>query len=339
MLVKVCNQIVQAKPLTSLQVTAGERRIIPIDDKSMRYLRFRAIGNLEVSGFNGNWDGFPYEGFEDDRPGYGYKSFIDKRAHYEHNSSEGIGGSIGDLPDAFLNKFNYGDKYKDYKWADLVLTTDLAPVRAEILRMPNQRDGSIEVLMRIDTKLVKSAKVNSKVKSALERLIRMIDTGQKLTVSMGTNVGYSVCSACGNEARFAQDYCDHLSQFKKGGLTIVTANFIRDMLDRNSLRPEWLKWIMAHKHDIQEVLSGISNKGMAVRNGEINHENSFFELSVVAMPAYPQAVQLEKYARAQTEERKSYLQRMRKELGDENILDIYSLMQEDGLISQACQLS
>ena len=255
-----------------------------------------------------------------------------------HNSSLGVRGSIGDLPDAFLNKFIMPEKYKDYKWADLVLTKELAPVRAEILNMPNQRDGAIEVLMRIDTKLVKSAKVDSKVRSALERLIRMIDTGQKLTVSMGTNVGYSTCSTCGNEARFSSDYCNHLSQFKKGGLSIVTANQIRDLLDKNTLREEWLKWIMASKFDIEEVVKGASNKGMAVRNGEINHEDSFFELSVVGMPAYPQAIQLEKYARKSSEERDSYLQRMRKEVGDENILDIYSLMQQDGIISKACEL-
>jgi len=335
MLVKVTNQIVQARPLT-IQHIAGERKIIPLDTKDFRYLRFRAIGNLEVSSFNGNWDGFPYEHFEDDRPGFGYKSFVNKRAHFEHNSALGTRGSIGDLPDAFLNRFNYG-QYDNYRWSDLVLSPDLAPIRAEILQLPMQKDGSIEVLMRIDTKLVKSAKVDRKVKSALERLIRMIDSGQTLTCSMGCNVGFSVCSACGNEARFAHEYCDHLSSSRKGGLTIVTANQIRDLLDKNILRPEWMKWICASKFDVDEIIKGSSNKGIAVRNGEINHENSFFELSVVGMPAFTKAVQLEKYAkRMQDEGRREYLNRLRKQIGDDNVLDIYSLMQEEGIISQSC---
>ena len=89
----------------NLYTTAGTRRVVPIDSNNFRYLRFRAIGNMERDGSNGNWDGFSYEHFEDDRPNFGYKSFIGKRAHSEHNSAEGIGGSIGDLPDAFLNRF------------------------------------------------------------------------------------------------------------------------------------------------------------------------------------------------------------------------------------------
>jgi hypothetical protein len=340
MLVKVCTQTVKALPM-SLQATAGVKRIIPMDSNEFRYLRFKAIGNLEISSFNGNWDGFPYEHFEDNRPGFGYKSFINRRAHFEHNSALGIAGSIGDLPDAYLNKLTYPDEYKNYKWTDLVLSKDLAPIRAQILQMPMQKDGSIEVLMRIDTKLVNSAKVKRDVKSALARLIRMIDTGQQLTCSMGTNVSYSVCSACGNEARFATDYCDHLSQFKKGGLTIVTANQIRDLLDREKLRPEWLKWICANKFDAKEILSGLSNKGIAVRNGEINHILSFFELSVVGTPAFPEAILLEKYAKqAQyTSDYAYYKQQIRKQLGDDLLLDLYSDLKQDGLISSSCGIS
>jgi hypothetical protein len=150
------------------------------------------------------------------------------------------------------------------------------------------------------------------------------------------NVAYSVCSACGNEARFANEYCSHLSTYKKGGLTIVTSNQVRDLLDREKLRPEWLKWVCANKFDVKDIINGISNRSVAVRNGEINHILSFFELSVVGTPAYPEAVMLEKFARKQDEDRRMYLNRIRKEVGDENILDIYSLLQEDGLISSSC---
>ena len=48
---------------------------------------------------------------------------------------------------------------------------------------------------------------------------------------------------------------------------------------------------------------------------------------------------IEKFARKNDEERKAYLNRIRKEVGDDNILDIYSLLQEDGLISQSCQVA
>jgi hypothetical protein len=760
MLVKVCNQIVQAVPLTSKTASMHEKKIIPVDSEGMRYLRFRAIGNFEVDGANGNWDSFPYNWLEDDEPGYGYKSFIGKFAHLEHNSTLGIAGSIGDLPDAYLNKFIYPDDVPEKKWAS-ILDRKYDEKRSSILSMPGQKDGAIEVLMRIDTNLVKSAKVDKKVRGLLDRIIRMIDTGHKLTCSMGCfldgtpilmsnglykpielvrngefvithtgevrnvtetmirnydgliyklnvlgqqkplaltpehpvlvrkgkplcacgcgtrvltkngmwisghhqnvfnsnpkmkmsgeekerllkeiedkqnlqlewleardlevgdyvayplttnvvessnitigkarligyflaegsyikhtnteeetyksgvafsfgntekdrifvteviqllksefglearayesakyretyvndkgetaqsvgcmeirvnsrdvakffeyycgeyaktkrlpdealswdleiqkniigafyngdgccadksndgdristevyastiseilayqisfmlkrckipsvlysshyvyqlnrvyliyirtqwqslmteywsydtsfkhenntsykilnnfilfpirgitkedykgpvynleveedhsyvaggmavhncNIQYSVCSTCGNTSHFSSQYCNHLKPGHKGGLTIVSANDIRDLLDKELLRPEWLKHLVASKFDVDEVLRGSSRKGVAVRNAEINHKTSFFELSVVATPAFFRADQLEKLARAQTEDRKEYLARIRREVGDDALLEIYPLLQEEGRISSLCEL-
>lgn len=344
MLVKVCNQIVQPLPLSSK--TAGERRIVPVDTKEFRYLRFKAIGALEwpSAGPNGNWDGFPYGWFEDERPGFGYRSFIGKRAHVEHNSNMGLSGSIGDLPDAYLNRYVYSgvELPKEFSkgkvtWQDLS-GKKYADLRSKILSLPNQKDGSIEVLMRIDTNLVKSSQVESKTKKLLERIVRMIDTGQKLTCSMGANVMYSVCSSCGNLARFSNEYCEHL-QHRKGSLSIVPANQIRDLLDKDLLRPEWLRHTIASSFDVQEILKGTSNKGVAARNIEINHELSFFELSVVATPAYPDAVMIEKLARKQTESKKEYLERISRELGEDAVLELYSFLQERGLIGNSCSVN
>jgi len=336
MLAKTCTQQVRAIPFNS--VTARhERKIVPVNNKEFRYLRFRAIGNMEVTGFNGNFDGFPYEYFEDDEPGYGYSSFRGKRAHYEHNSAEGIIGSIGDLPDAYLNKFNYPDDIRDKKWSSL-LKKETNDLRKKILMLPNQKMGDIEVLMRIDTTLAKNSSTNPNVKKAIERITRMIDTGQDLTCSMGTNVQYSVCSACGNEARFSSDYCNHLTK-RKGALTIITSNELRDMLDKMILRPEWLPHIVTSSYDVKDILEGISNRSVPVKNGEINHKLSFFELSVVAIPAYSDAKMLEKLARKQNEEHKEYLKRIASEFGEDTILDLYSLLQEQGKISNMCQVN
>jgi len=336
MLVKTCTQQVRAIPLNS--VTARhEKKIIPVNSKEFRYLRFRAIGNLEVAGFNGNFDGFPYEHFEDDESGYGYKSFIGKRAHHEHNSSTGLVGSIGDLPDAYLNKFNYPDDIKEKRWSSL-LKKETNDLRKKVLSLPNQKMGDIEVLMRIDTTLAKNSSTDPNVKKAIERITRMIDTGQNLTCSMGTNVQYSVCSACGNEARFSSDYCNHLTK-RKGALTIVTSNELRDMLDKMILRPEWLPHMVTSAYDAKDIVEGISNRSIPVKNGEINHKLSFFELSVVAIPAYPEARMLEKLARKIDETNKEYLTRIAKEFGEDSILDLYSILQEQGKISNMCQVN
>lgn len=337
MLYKVCNQIITPAPLTQKQAAKYEKRILPIDTKDFRYLRFRAIGNFEKSGANGNADAFPYMHFEDERPGYGYKSFINKRAHCEHNSRTGIKGSIGDLPDAFLNRFNYSDDVKEKRWASLS-NKSKDDLRKRILEAKDQTLGDIEVLMRIDTQLVKSASHDSKTKQLLDRIIRMIDTGQQITCSMGCNVSYSACSVCPTTAKYSADYCSHLKPGNKGKLSSVPANQIRDMLDSEHLRPEWLPHIISSQRDLHEVLNGQSNRYVIARNLEINHELSFFELSVVASPAFKDAIVLEKYARKQDEGRDEYLRRLYKELGRDNVLDMYDLLIREGDISSACSL-
>ncbi len=343
MLVKYCFQQVKALPFHQSQSsTIHEKKIVPVNSSEFRYLRFRAIGNLEVSGPNGNYDAFPYQYFEDERPGFGYKSFINKRAHIEHNSSEGNAGSIGDLPDAYLNKFIYpeskissivaskGKGKGTFKWEDL-LDSKYSSLRQDILSLPNQTLGDIEVLMRIDTKLVDSAKTSSKVKSLLSRLVRMIDTGQTLTCSMGCNCTSSRCSICGNEAIFATDYCDHLKN-RKGAIVIASANQLRDLLISDILRPEWLKHIVASKYDVQEVLNGVSNKGIACRCSEINQGLSFFELSIVGIPAFSEAKMLEKLGSKIGGDREEYLRKLRQVVGDENLLDLYSIIQRENSI-------
>lgn len=341
MLVKVCTQVVQAVPLTKFGRDLHEKRVTPLNTKDFRFLRFRAIGAGETDGANGNYDFFPYGEMETENSGFGYRTFINKRAHCEHNSSLGMRGSIGDLPDAYLNRFNYPEdviKEKGAKpfWNDLV-GKKFNEKRAAILAMPNQKDGAIEVLMRIDTNLVKSATIESKTRHLLERIVRMIDTGQRLTCSMGTNCQYSVCLSCGNEAKFASDYCSCLKN-RKGSLNIVRANEVRDLLDREKVRPEWLKHVCASKADVDEILKGSSNKSVALRNIEANFGLSFFELSVVATPAFDKAIALEKIAKKNDMEREEYLQMLRKEIGDENLLDIYSLLQNDGKISTMCEV-
>jgi hypothetical protein len=339
MLVKRAFTEIQFIPLNKREASK-EKKIIPIDDDRYRFLRFRAIGNLEspqvsLGGFNGNGDGFPFKYFEDDEPGYGYKSFIGKSAHSEHNSSLGKKGSIGDLPDAYLNKFIYPEGIKS--WSELD-GNKFASQRQAILDTPNQKDGSIEVLMRIDTSLLKKSFLEAGTRNRLEKIINAIDNGKKLYCSMGTSVVSSVCSTCGNVAEFASDYCDHLKRGRKGGLTIVTANSIRDMLDKDILRQEWLKHIVASKFDIDEIIKGSSNKGVAVRNQEINNKLSFFELSIVGTPAFERGEALEKVAQQVNGDYEEYLKQLRAQLGDNVLIDIYSLLQNEGKIASSCEV-
>jgi len=264
----------------------------------------------------------------------------------EHNSGLGYAGSIGDLPDAFLNRFSFEGitlptefaSARALSWEKLA-GKKYASLREQVLSLPNQKDGSIEVLMRIDTNLVKSATIEPKTRALLERIVRMIDTGQRLTCSMGANVKESRCSVCGNLAQFSYQYCEHLKPTRKGGLSIVSANQVRDLLDKDYLRPEWLKHLIASSYDVQEILKGASNKGVAARNIEINHGVSFFELSVVATPAYPDAIALEKLARQQNESSSEWIKRLSSVLTNNEALDLYAELQKRGLISNLCSIS
>jgi hypothetical protein len=164
-----------------------------------------------------------------------------------------------------------------------------------VLNSPNQRDGSIEVLMRIDMEMAKRAMKHPQIGNMVKNIMRAIDTGQHLACSMGTDVQYSHCSVCGNEARFANEYCRDL-MFKKNGTCSIPANQMRDLLDSGRQRVEWVRHMMPREADFHELINGSSNRPILVKVAELNHELSFFELSVVARPAYPRGVELEKIA-------------------------------------------
>jgi hypothetical protein len=251
-----------------------------------------------------------------------------------HNSNEGVAGSIGDLPDAFLNRFIIPKEFGVKKFAEL-LGRENDSKRLAVLNLPNQTDGSISVLMRIDTKLVNNASVNPKVRRTAERIIRMIDTGQRLACSMGCNIEYSVCSACGNVAHYAHEYCSDIKN-RKGAITVVSANHVRDLLDNNSLRPEWLQHLIISKRDRDDILKSYSNHNVAIRNVEINHVLSFFELSVVANPAFPRAIQLQRIAKKQNIWTPLTIDW--RSVSDDELLRFTEEAKERGLISTSCAL-
>jgi len=254
---------------------ASDMQKISPYNSDFRYCRFRAIGNLCVDGPNCNFDGFPYSEFTDTRSGYGYTSFINKHAFVEHQS-DNIEKSIGTLLGAYLNRFDTS-KY-GREWSELT-----SEERIDILnnRKPEE-DGSIEVLMAVDAKLSPS-------------IARMVDTDTEVGCSMGTNIEYSDCSVCGNRARFEHEYCNHVA-FSKGSTVLVPANQIRNLLKEGKLHPEWLKWVLKREADQREVLEGKTSRMITASVFEINYGLSFFELSVVANPAYIRGYKLEKIA-------------------------------------------
>jgi hypothetical protein len=202
--------------------------------------------------------------------------------------------------------------------------------------MPGQKDGSIEVLMRIDVNLTRNASVNDKAKRTADRIVRMIDTGQKLACSMGTNIEYSVCATCGNMAHFASEYCDHIAK-RKGAISVVSANQVRDLLSSGVIRPEWLQHLMISKMEQNDVLKGYSSRNVAMRNVEMNHVLSFFELSIVGNPAFPRAIQLARIAAMNGG--KSVATIEWEKLTDEDMIRFTAEAQERGLISTACNLT
>jgi hypothetical protein len=255
------------------------------------YVRFRAIGCLEVDGDNQNGDGFPFIWFEDERSGFGFTSFRGKRAFVEHQSDD-IRNSIGELPDAYLNRFVLPDGYG--KYAEVPREG-----RHQVFAHPNQADGSIEVLMDIDPVLLNNqAKVgDSLARTRSASLLRMLDQDYPVGCSMGVNVSYSTCSVCGNRARTEKDYCPDVAYSKRGS-KLIGANQIRDLLDKNILEPEWIKHILPREGDRKDIFSGVSNRMVLARVFEINHELNFFELSLVANPAYPKGWKLEKIGKS-----------------------------------------
>lgn len=254
---------------------AAKQQQVSKVNSDFRYIRFRAIGCLEVDGPNCNFDAFSYDQFLDSRPGYGYASFINKHAFVEHNS-ENVEKSIGSLLGAYLNRFDTS-KY-GREWTDLT-----SEERIEVLSNREiEEDGSVEVLMAVDSHLSPS-------------VARMIDTDTEVGCSMGTNIDFSTCSVCGNKARFEYEYCNHVA-YSKGATVLIPANQIRNLLKEGKLKPEWIKWVLHREADQKEVLKGNTSRMVTATVFEINYGLSFFELSVVANPAYIRGYKLEKIA-------------------------------------------
>lgn len=239
------------------------------------YARFKAIGCLEVDGPNSNADAFPYGEFLDNRPGYGYQSFIGKHAFVEH-ASNNINNAIGDLYGAYLNRFST-EPLNHREWAQLS-----SDERIQVLATrPVHEDGSVEVLMAIDRKVA-------------PRIARMIDADSPTGCSMGTNIEYSECTVCGNRAYVEEQYCPHV-RFSKGQNVLVPATQINELLKKGTLRPEWLPFILSRPEDVKAVKVA-SRKMVYAKAFEINYGLSFFELSVVANPAFNRGYKLEKIA-------------------------------------------
>jgi hypothetical protein len=115
----------------------------------------------------------------------------------------------------------------------------------------NDEDGCVECLIAVD-------------KKSHPQLVRDIDTGVINSVSMGTRVGWSTCSVCGNVARTEPEYCDHIRGYKGMKISHYT----------NNAEHSFGKWPIH----------------------EVNHDLEFIELSWVAVPAFREANVLEKIA-------------------------------------------
>ena len=239
------------------------------------YARFKAIGCLCVDGPNANADGFPYDQFLDSRAGYGYQSFIGKHAFVEHGS-DNINNAIGNLHSAYLNRFNTS-KYSNKEW-QLLNGTERHYVLAN--RNPHE-DGSVEVLMAIDRQLS-------------PKIARMLETESPVGCSMGTNIDYSECTICGNRAYVEENYCPHI-KFSKGQNVLVPAGQISELIKKGTIKTEWLPFILYRAQDLKAVASDVRRMVYA-KAFEVNYGLSFFELSVVANPAFHRGYKLEKIA-------------------------------------------
>jgi len=91
-------------------------------------------------------------------------------------------------------------------------------------------DASVYCLMEIDA-------------HTFPKLGSAIMTGVIPGVSMGADVGFTVCSACGNKAKTERDYCDHLPNMKGIRLDIY----------KNGTRKEALVWENCHKPNFFEL--------------------------------------------------------------------------------------
>lgn len=268
------NQAVSELTTTAARPDVQVQKIVRYNPDFV-YARFKAIGSLEVDGPNANADGFSYGEFLDNRPNYGYQSFNGKHAYVEH-SSDNINNAIGDLYHSYLNRFDT-DKFGRREWHELD-----DDQRAWVLANRNpHEDGSIEVLMAVDRQLA-------------PKIARMLETGSPTGCSMGTNIDYSECTVCGNRAYVEEQYCPHI-KFSKGQYVLVPAQQISDLIKKGTLKPEWLPWILQRSDDIKAVKAA-GRKMVYARAFESNYGLSFFELSVVANPAFSRGYKLEKIA-------------------------------------------
>ena len=239
------------------------------------YARFKAIGCICVDGPNANADGFPYSQFLDTRAGYGYQSFIGKHAFVEH-SSDNINNAIGNLHSAYLNRFDIS-KFGNKEWQ--ILDDD---ARHYILANRNlHEDGSIEVLMAVDRKLS-------------PKIARMFETDSPVGCSMGTNIDYSECTICGNRAYTEENYCPHI-KFSKGQNVLVPAKQISELVKNGTIKKEWLPFILHRAQDLKAIADG-TRRMVYAKAFEVNYGLSFFELSIVANPAFHRGYKLEKIA-------------------------------------------
>jgi len=142
----------------------------------------------------------------------------------------------------FIGKGNFIDHKSD----------DITKIRGLVVdAYMNTEDGCVECLIAVD-------------KMSHPQLVRDIDTGVVNSVSMGTRVGWSTCSVCGNVARTEPDYCDHIKGYKGMKISLYT----------NNADHSFGKWAIH----------------------EVNHDLEFIELSWVAVPAFREANVLEKIA-------------------------------------------
>lgn len=142
----------------------------------------------------------------------------------------------------FVGKGNFIDHKSD----------DITKIRGLVIdAYLNKDDQCVECLIAVDRK-------------SHPQLSRDIETGTVNSVSMGTRVGWSLCSVCTNRARTERDYCSHIQNYKGMKIGFLTNN-------------------EAHRKGAWPV-------------HEVNHDLEFIELSWVAVPAFADAHVLEKIA-------------------------------------------
>jgi hypothetical protein len=305
--------------LDSISVTASTVKVQKPHPQCI-YLRTRAIGNLEVDGPNSNADAFPYGEFLNDKPGFGYKSFIGKKAFVEHNT-DSVTNAIGDLVDSYLRQFDLGT-LSSKTWHDLndvermsVIASFLKDDSGNELKkaydisanpISEQLDGSIEVLMKID-------------RQRAPVIARQIDMNEKVGVSMGTAIAYSECSVCGNRAYYEKDYCNHVAN-GKGRHHPVMASDMHGLVKQGSIKPEWIRHMFNSASEVRSVLTN-ERRMVYAKSFEINYGLQFYELSVVASPAYHKGYMLEKVASQKTGVSDSEWLAL---MEDEELLELYA---------------